>query len=169
MTPTSMPPAEAIAEAGYTNGRAGLHCCFANICSAGGRQRLVDEVARRIAANQDGRPARAGTSLGPLINERQRDRVEGFVRRAVPTPEPSWLPAARRRRRRLFYEPTLIAGARRPTRRPARSVRPRGLRDPLRRSRRGSRLGYDSEYASPRGLTRGHRQAGKIEARLQYA
>jgi aminobutyraldehyde dehydrogenase len=60
-----------------------------------------------------GDPSDPGTVLGPLITARQRDRVDGFVARAVAdTPAEIVTGGTRPDRPGFFYAPTLIAGAR---------------------------------------------------------
>lgn len=71
----------------------------------------VDALRAQLAAIRVGDPRVAGTDLGPLISTEHRDRVDGFVRRAVaagaevltggaPLPGPG-----------AYYPPTLVVGA----------------------------------------------------------
>lgn len=71
----------------------------------------VDALRVQLAAIRFGDPRAAGTDLGPLISAEHRDRVDGFVRRAVadgaevltggaPLPGPG-----------AYYPPTLVVGA----------------------------------------------------------
>ena len=104
---------EAIAEGGYYN--AGQDCTAACRVYAHAQvhDRLVAELEGAIARIALGDPAEAGTQLGPLITARQRDRVEGFVARAVAdTPAEIVTGGTRPDRPGFFYAPTLIAGAR---------------------------------------------------------
>ncbi len=71
---------------------------------------LVDLVADTLRGVPYGDPHDPGTMMGPLINERQRDKVDGYVQRAaeagakivVGGKRPEHLPKG------WFYEPTLI-------------------------------------------------------------
>lgn len=101
-----------IAEAGLYN--AGQDCTAACriYAQAGIYEQLVARLQAAMAAVQPGDPLAAGTVLGPLITERQRDRVDGFVRRAV-ADSPAELVTGGKApgRAGFYYEPTLIAGA----------------------------------------------------------
>ncbi len=71
----------------------------------------VAAIAAMMAATPPGDPSDGGTMLGPLINEAQRDRVEGYVQAAIDQgarvvcggKRPADQPVG------YFYEPTLIA------------------------------------------------------------
>lgn len=98
---------------GYYN--AGQDCTAACRIYAGAKiyERLVAELTRAVSTLKCGTQDEAGVELGPLISDRQRNRVASFVERAqmqghmeitsggrlVPGPG-------------YFYEPTVIAGAR---------------------------------------------------------
>ncbi len=104
---------EAIAEGGYYN--AGQDCTAACRVYAHAKihDRLVAELQAAIGKIEVGDPAVAGTVLGPLITARQRDRVDGFVARAVAdTPAEIVTGGNRPDRPGYYYSPTLIAGAR---------------------------------------------------------
>ena len=59
-----------------------------------------------------GNPRDDATDLGPLISQRQRDRVEGFVRRAVEDNKAELVTGGKfGEGSGFFFEPTLIAGA----------------------------------------------------------
>ncbi|MBC9732348.1 aldehyde dehydrogenase family protein [Nocardioides marmotae] len=73
---------------------AGVGACYANsgqTCSALTRMLVpreslaeAEEIARRAAESyRIGDPAAAGTKLGPLISETQRDRVRGYIEQGV--------------------------------------------------------------------------------------
>jgi aminobutyraldehyde dehydrogenase len=104
---------EAIAEGGYYN--AGQDCTAACrvYAHASLYERLVADLQAAIAGIAMGDPAAAGTTLGPLITARQRDRVDGFVARAAAdTPAEVVSGGFAPDGPGFFYAPTLIAGAR---------------------------------------------------------
>lgn len=104
---------EAIAEGGYYN--AGQDCTAACrvYAHASLYDRLVADLQTAIAGITMGDPAAAGTTLGPLITARQRDRVDGFVARAAAdTPAEVVSGGFAPDGPGFFYAPTLIAGAR---------------------------------------------------------
>jgi len=102
----------AIAEGGYYN--AGQDCTAACRVYAHAKvhDRLVADLQAAVEAIPMGDPAAPGTQLGPLITQRQRDRVDGFVARAAADTKAQVVtggtvpdgPG-------YFYAPTLIAGA----------------------------------------------------------
>lgn len=104
---------EAIAEGGYYN--AGQDCTAACrvYAHASLYDRLVADLQAAIAGITIGDPAAPGTTLGPLITARQRDRVDGFVARAsADTPAEVVSGGFAPDGPGFFYAPTLIAGAR---------------------------------------------------------
>ncbi|QPC98407.1 gamma-aminobutyraldehyde dehydrogenase [Qipengyuania soli] len=104
---------EAIAEGGYYN--AGQDCTAACRVYAHARiyDRLVAQLQDAVGKIALGDPSDPGTALGPLITARQRDRVDGFVARALAdTPAEIVTGGRAPDRSGFFYEPTLIAGAR---------------------------------------------------------
>lgn len=104
---------EAIAEGGYYN--AGQDCTAACrvYAHASLYDRLVADLQAAIAGITIGDPASPGTTLGPLITARQRDRVDGFVARAsADTPAEVISGGFAPDGPGFFYAPTLIAGAR---------------------------------------------------------
>jgi aminobutyraldehyde dehydrogenase len=103
---------EAIAEGGYYN--AGQDCTAACrvYAHASIHDRLVADLAAAVTAIPMGDPAVAGTQLGPLITQRQRDRVDGFVARAVADTKAELITGGTvPEGAGFFYTPTLIAGA----------------------------------------------------------
>ncbi|MES2700079.1 MAG: gamma-aminobutyraldehyde dehydrogenase [Pseudomonadota bacterium] len=103
---------EAIAEGGYYN--AGQDCTAACrvYAHASVYDRLVADLAAAVSAIPMGDPAAAGTQLGPLITQRQRDRVDGFVARAVADTKAELVTGGTvPDGAGFFYAPTLIAGA----------------------------------------------------------
>jgi aminobutyraldehyde dehydrogenase len=103
---------EAIAEGGYYN--AGQDCTAACrvYAHADVYDRLVADLAAAVSVIPMGDPAVAGTQLGPLITQRQRDRVDGFVARAVADTKAELVTGGTvPEGAGFFYAPTLIAGA----------------------------------------------------------
>ena len=104
--------AEGIVDAGYYN--AGQDCTAASrvYAQAGIETRLVAAIEQRVKALRMGNPRDEATNLGPLISQRQRDRVEGFVRRAVEDNKAELVTGGKFGEGGGYYfEPTLIAGA----------------------------------------------------------
>lgn len=99
--------------AGFYN--SGQDCTAACRVYAGEKiyDRLVADLASAAGTLKYGPPADESTEIGPLISPRQRERVDGFVQRALatghvtaaagggPAPGPGF-----------FYRPTVLAGAR---------------------------------------------------------
>jgi aminobutyraldehyde dehydrogenase len=103
---------ETICEAGLYN--AGQDCTAACriYAQAGIYERLVAKLEAAIRAVIPGDPLDPGTVLGPMITERQRDRVDGFVRRAITDSAAVLITGGQAPvGPGFFYEPTLIAGA----------------------------------------------------------
>lgn len=101
-----------IVEAGYYN--AGQDCTAAcRIYAQGGiYETLVERLEVAVNKIVLGDPEKADTILGPLITERQRDRVDGFVRRAIVDSGAHLVTGGGAPSRPgFYYEPTLIAGA----------------------------------------------------------
>ncbi len=104
---------EAVRAFGYYN--AGQDCTAACRVYAGAK--VYDELTKALAAAVSsikyGDPGDAEVEIGPVITQRHRDRVAGFVDRARALDHVDVLaggkPAAGNG---FFYEPTLIAGAR---------------------------------------------------------
>ncbi|NEB02766.1 aldehyde dehydrogenase family protein [Streptomyces sp. SID13726] len=72
-----------------------------------------DEIVERVAGALDrvryGDPAHPRTYMGPLISERQRDKVDGMVRRAVAAGA-TLVTGGKRVDPGFFYTPTLLTG-----------------------------------------------------------
>jgi aminobutyraldehyde dehydrogenase len=103
---------EGVRTFGYYN--AGQDCTAACRIFAGAKvyEKVVADLASAVSGLTLGTPERAETELGPLISERQRTRVAGFVDRAraakhveVVTGGKAGAGAG------FFYEPTVVAGA----------------------------------------------------------
>jgi aminobutyraldehyde dehydrogenase len=99
--------------AGFYN--AGQDCTAACRIYASGRiyDRLVADLGGAIGSLKYGAPQDEATELGPLITERQRERVGGFVERAKKLPHAEIVTGGGKAAGGgFFYQPTLIAGAR---------------------------------------------------------
>ena len=72
----------------------------------------IEAIASMMAAVPPGDPTDAGTMMGPLINARQRDRVESYVQSAVDDGARIVCGGARpdHLEKGFYYEPTLIGG-----------------------------------------------------------
>jgi aldehyde dehydrogenase (NAD+) len=73
---------------------------------------VIDATAATLAALAPGDPTDPGTVCGPLISERQRDRVEGYLRLAVEEGGSFVIGGGRPEGRDVgfFVEPTLVIG-----------------------------------------------------------
>jgi aldehyde dehydrogenase (NAD+) len=70
---------------------------------------IVELIARNFAKVRHGDPADPKTFMGPLINERQREKVDGMVQRAVAAGA-TLVTGGKRLNPGYFYAPTLLAG-----------------------------------------------------------
>jgi aminobutyraldehyde dehydrogenase len=98
--------------AGFYN--AGQDCTAACRVYASARiyDRLVADLGAAIGALRYGPPQKDGTELGPLISERHRQRVTGFVERAQATRHIEVVTGGGAvPGNGFFYQPTLLAGA----------------------------------------------------------
>ena len=98
--------------AGFYN--AGQDCTAACrvYASPGIHDRLVADLGAAIGSLKHGDPGREETELGPLISARHRERVAGFVDRAVATGHVEVVTGGRPGAGSgFFYTPTLLAGA----------------------------------------------------------
>lgn len=68
---------------------------------------IVELIARNFAKVRHGNPADPKTFMGPLINERQRDKVDAMVQRAVATGA-TLVTGGERLDPGYFYAPTLL-------------------------------------------------------------
>ncbi|WP_280425990.1 aldehyde dehydrogenase family protein [Nocardia carnea] len=74
-----------------------------------GHDALVDKVAANMARVRYGDPNDRKTYMGPLISERQRDKVDGLVQRAVAAGA-RLVTGGQKVGPGYFYQPTLLAG-----------------------------------------------------------
>lgn len=100
---------ETLKEASFYN--AGQDCTAACHVYASARiyDRLVAELGQAISAIPYGGPDEAGAEFGPLITQRQRDRVAGFIDRAQADGATVITGGRKAERMGFFFEPTLIA------------------------------------------------------------
>ena len=70
---------------------------------------IVEMIAQNFAKVRHGDPAHPKTLMGPLINERQRDKVDGVVQRAVAAGA-TLVTGGKRLDPGYFYAPTLLTG-----------------------------------------------------------
>ena len=68
---------------------------------------IVELIAQNFAKVRHGDPADPKTYMGPLINERQRDKVDGMVQRAVAAGA-TLVTGGKRLDPGYFYAPTLL-------------------------------------------------------------
>ena len=98
---------------GYYN--AGQDCTAACRVYAGPKiyDKLVAELSSAVASLKMGTQDEEGVELGPLISDRQRNRVASFVERAQMAGHMEVTTGGKLRQGSgFFYEPTVIAGAR---------------------------------------------------------
>jgi aminobutyraldehyde dehydrogenase len=98
---------------GYYN--AGQDCTAACRVYAGAKvhDKLVAELASAVKSIKVGTQDEDGVEVGPLISDRQRNRVASFVERALMTGHMEIAAGGKLRAGAgFFYEPTVIAGAR---------------------------------------------------------
>ena len=104
---------EGVRTFGYYN--AGQDCTAACRIYAGKGiyEKLTADLGRAVATIKYGTPDRDDVEIGPLISERQRSRVAGFVERARAVKHIEVVTGGKPGQGAgFFYEPTLIAGAR---------------------------------------------------------
>jgi aminobutyraldehyde dehydrogenase len=97
---------------GYYN--AGQDCTAACrvYAGAGIYEKLVADLGSAVSTLKVGAPEDEATELGPVISARQRERVAGFVDRAVAEKHIEVVTGGRTvAGAGFFYEPTVIAGA----------------------------------------------------------
>jgi aminobutyraldehyde dehydrogenase len=103
---------ETVRMAGFEN--AGQDCCAACLVYAqsGIYDKVVEKLNAAVTSIRSGPPEAEETELGPLISQRQRDRVESFVQRAKMAKHIEVLTGGKPLAGNgFYYEPTLIVGA----------------------------------------------------------
>ncbi len=103
---------EGVRTFGFYN--AGQDCTAACRIYAGKKiyDKLVAELSSAVASIKVGEQKTNGVEMGPLISQRQRERVAGFVERAAAQKHIEVTTGGKvREGRGFFYEPTIIAGA----------------------------------------------------------
>jgi len=157
--------------AGYSN--AGQDCCAACrlYVQAGAYDRLVAALETAVKSIRMGAPEDDATELGPLISERQRERVASFVERAALQKHIEVLTGgARSAGGGYYYEPTLLAGARQED-----EIVQREVFGPVVSVTRfiepveALKMANDSDYGLASSVWTGNARLGmRIASRLQY-
>ena len=108
---------DALRNFGYYN--AGQDCTAACRVYAGGKiyDKLVADLSSAVRGIKMGAPDEEGVEIGPLISDRQRNRVASFVERAQMAGHMEITAGGKARNGGAFgggyfYEPTVVAGAR---------------------------------------------------------
>ena len=102
--------AAAVRLGGYFN--AGQDCTAAcRVIAAGGAyDSAVEGIAEAVKSLVSGSPSDEGTELGPLVSAEQRDRVSGFVDRAVSSGAKVLTGGRAAEGAGFYYEPSVIIG-----------------------------------------------------------
>lgn len=104
--------AAAVRAAGYSN--AGQDCCASCRIYAAPKvhDKLVAALEAAVGSIRMGAPDDDATELGPLISDRQRERVASFVERALEQKHIERVTGGRRAEGAgFYYEPTVLIGA----------------------------------------------------------
>jgi len=161
----------AVRSAGYSN--AGQDCTAACrlLVHASVHDRFVGQLEEAVKSLRMGAPADEATEIGPLISDRQRERVASFVERAKDLQHIEVVTGgARASGAGYYYEPTLIVGAERTD-----EIARREVFGPVVSVTRFDddddvlEWANDSEYGLTASVwTRSSKLAMKMAARLQY-
>jgi aminobutyraldehyde dehydrogenase len=103
---------EGVRTFGFYN--AGQDCTAACRIYAGSKiyDKLVADLSSAVSSIKVGEQKDAGVEMGPLISDRQRERVAGFVERATALKHIEITVGGKARDGRgFFYQPTIVAGA----------------------------------------------------------